>query len=294
MRIEFMAPDEFKRHNDFRVDVQEGVHARACTGGSIALAQSDPHNLSGKLPNGKAFTAQIRVTRPHALVLLKLLALADRYNNLRGVKEARHDREEAQTHAADIVAILSALPDHAGFHAQLVGQFQQDPILGLHVLRILLDFFRAITSPGLLVYSEHVAANLPADRATPAVVRTETELAHRIVTQIFPAPEFYAVAAAIDDSTNQSQGAPFVDEYLSTLENARIPITDALALQSLPSGAFSGAYGRAATFVMSASEPIAKLRQTQRDLLHAYLQEKLKQVAANESLRTKYPHTLTP
>jgi hypothetical protein len=293
MRIEFMAPEEFKRHNDIRVDIQNGVHARACTGGSIALAQSDRHTLSGNLPNGASFTGQIRVTRPHALVMLKLLALSDRYNNLRGAKEARHDREEAQTHAADIVAILTAVPDIAAFHAQFIGQFQTDPILGLHVLSILRNFFRAITSPGLLVYSEHVAANLPADRATPAVVRTETELAHRIVTQVFPASEFYAVAAAIDDSTNPSQGGPFVDEYLSTLENARIPITDALALQSLPSGAFSGAYGRGATFVMSASEPIAKLPQTQRDLLHAYLQEKLKRVAASESLRTKYPRTLT-
>jgi hypothetical protein len=40
--------------------------------------------------------------------MLKLLALRDRYNNLRGAKEARHDREEAQTHASDIVAILVA------------------------------------------------------------------------------------------------------------------------------------------------------------------------------------------
>ena len=29
---------------------QEGVHARACTGGSIALVQSDLHTISGKLP----------------------------------------------------------------------------------------------------------------------------------------------------------------------------------------------------------------------------------------------------
>jgi hypothetical protein len=27
MRIEFMAPEEFKRHNDIRVDIQKGVHA---------------------------------------------------------------------------------------------------------------------------------------------------------------------------------------------------------------------------------------------------------------------------
>jgi hypothetical protein len=98
MRIEFMAPDEYKREKDFRVDIQEGVHARACTGGSIALAQSDPKKLSGKLPSGESFATEIRVTQPHALVMLKLLALADRYSNIRGPKEARHDREEAQTH----------------------------------------------------------------------------------------------------------------------------------------------------------------------------------------------------
>jgi hypothetical protein len=292
MRIEFMAPEEFKRHNDIRVDIQNGVHARACTGGSIALAQSDRHTLSGNLPNGASFTGQIRVTRPHALVMLKLLALSDRYNNLRGAKEARHDREEAQTHAADIVAILTAVPDIAAFHAQFIGQFQHDPMLGLHILSILLNFFRDITSPGLLVYSEHVAANLPADRATPAIVRAETELAHRTVTQLFPLPEFYAVAAAIDDSTNHSHGAPFVDEYLSTLENARIPISDALALQSLPSGAFSGAYAPGSKFVMSASEPIAKLSQPERDFLRAYLESKLNLLRDSELLRNKYPHTL--
>ena len=270
MRIEFMAPEEFKRHNDIRVDIQHGVHARACTGGSIALAQSDRHTISGRLPNGASFAGQIRVVRPSALVMLKLLALSDRYSNLRGVKEARHDREEAQTPASDIVAILTAVPDIPTFHAQFIAQFLQDPFLGLHILSILRDLFRTITSPGLLVYSEHLAANLSPDRAIPAVVRAKTELAHRMLLQVFPPSEFYAVAAAIDDSTNHSQGAPLVEEYLSTLETARISTTDAIALESLPSAAFSGAYSRGSTFVMSATEPIAKLSQTQRDLLHAY------------------------
>ena len=293
MRIEFMAPEEFKRPHDFRVDIQNGVHARACVGGSIALAQSDQHTISGNLPNGAPFTGRIRVTRPHALVLLKLLALSDRYNNLRGPKEARHDREEAQTHASDIVAILTAVPDIARFNTQFIGQFQADPILGLHVLWILLNFFRDVASPGLLVYSEHVAANLPADRATPEVIRTETELAHRIVIQIFPPSEFYAVAAAIDDSTDQARGAPFVDEYLSTLESARIPAADPLALRSLPSGAFTGiAYRGGDKSIMSASEPIARLSEPQRTLLHAYLKSKLDTLRANESFRTKYAHTL--
>lgn len=292
MRMEFMPPDEFKRPNDFRVDIQNGVHARACTGGSIALTQCDRHTISGNLPNGAPFTGQIRVTRSHALLMLKLLALSDRYHNLRGAKEARHDRDEAQTHASDIVAIVTAVPEISAFNAHFIGQFQQDSILGLHVVLILRDFFRDITSPGLLVYSEQVAANLPADRATPAAVRAQTAVAHRTVTQIFPPPEFYAVAAAIDDSTNLARGTQFVDEYLSSLENARIPITDFLALQSLPSGAFSGAYARGSTFVLNASEPIGKLSQPQRDLLHSYLHSKLNQLATNESFRRKYPHTL--
>ena len=95
MRIEFMAPEEFKREKDFRVDVEKGVHARSCTGGSIALAESSFHPISGKLPDGSPFSASVRVTKPHALVMLKLLALDDRYRNIRGSEQAKHDREEA-------------------------------------------------------------------------------------------------------------------------------------------------------------------------------------------------------
>ena len=79
MRIEFMAPEEFKRAADFRVDVQKGIHARACTGGTIALAESDEYPLEGRLPDGQPYAARVRVTRPHALVMLKLLALFDRF-----------------------------------------------------------------------------------------------------------------------------------------------------------------------------------------------------------------------
>jgi hypothetical protein len=103
-----MAPEELRRRNDFRVEVQEGVHARACTGGSIALVESESHPLGGTLPNGEAFTTNVHVTKPHALVMLKLLALFDSYHNIRGPQEARHDREEARTHASDIVAVLKS------------------------------------------------------------------------------------------------------------------------------------------------------------------------------------------
>ena len=66
MRIEFMAPEEFKRaERDFRVDIQKGVHARACTGGTIAVAESKIHQLTGRLPDGSDFTAQLRVFAWH-------------------------------------------------------------------------------------------------------------------------------------------------------------------------------------------------------------------------------------
>jgi len=57
-----------------------------------------------------------------------------------------------------------------------------------------------------------------------------------------------------------SKDAPLVDEYLATLEDARIPITKSLALEPLPS-----------KFTASASEPLGKLSQPQRALPQARL-----------------------
>jgi hypothetical protein len=186
MRIEFMAPEEFKRPTDFRVDVQEGIHARACTGGTVALAESDEYPLEGSLPDGKPYAAKVRVTRSHALVMLKLLALYDRYHNIRGPKEAQHDREEARTHAADIVAIVKARLDLADFKRQFEGQFGTDPELGSRVNKILGDFFRDVTAPGYLLYEEYLASTLPAGRATRAEIREESARAHRKLQRILP------------------------------------------------------------------------------------------------------------
>ncbi len=187
MRIEFMAPEEFKRPADFRVDVQDGVHARACAGGTIALAESDEHRLEGKLPDGRAFAGKVRVTKAHALVMLKLLALYDRYRNIRGPQEARHDREEAQTHAADIVAIVKARADLAEFKRQFEGQFGVDPNLGSRVSVILDDFFRDVTAPGYLLYEEYLASTLPAGREPQVEIREESARAHRILQRVLPA-----------------------------------------------------------------------------------------------------------
>lgn len=181
MRIEFMAPDEFKRQKDFRVEIQNGVHARACTGGAIAIAESETHQLSGKLPNGSEFTGALRVTKPHALVMLKLLALDDRYRNIRGPAEARHDREEARTHAADIVAIVSAQLDLAEFRNAFQHQFNLDPDLGKQSMEILGTYFREDVSPGLLVYEEFLVADRPLNRDTRRKVANELERAHKLM-----------------------------------------------------------------------------------------------------------------
>jgi len=186
MRIEFMAPEEFKRERDIRVDVEKGIHARACAGGSIAIVESGVHKLSGRLPNGASCTASIRVTKPHALVMLKLLALDESYRNIRGPAEAVHDREEARTHAADIVAIVSAQIDLQRFRADFEHQFDRDPELGLRVRQILDHYFRETTSPGLLVYEEFIVADKPLDRDARREVSGELERAHRLMQGCSP------------------------------------------------------------------------------------------------------------
>jgi Nucleotidyl transferase AbiEii toxin, Type IV TA system len=188
MRIEFMAPEEFKRGGrDFRVDVQKGVHARACTGGTIAVAESEIHQLAGRLPNGSKFAASLRVTKPHALVMMKLLALDDRYRNIRGPAEARHDREEARTHAADVAAIVSAQRDLAQFKEGFQRQFEADPTLRVHVSRILDEYFRENISPGLLVYEEFLVADRPSlDREARREIQQEIKRVHQLIRILLP------------------------------------------------------------------------------------------------------------
>jgi hypothetical protein len=184
MRIEFMAPDEFKREKDFRVDVQNGIHARACAGGGIAVTESELHRLVGRMPDGSEFTTSVRVTKSHALVMLKLLALDDRYRNIRGPAEARHDREEARIHAADIVAIASVQPDIALFGNAFRRQFESDPTLGERVSRILEEYFRDNISPGILVYEEFLLADRPLDRSARQEVAPELERTRQLMKRI--------------------------------------------------------------------------------------------------------------
>ena len=186
MRVEFMAPHELKRKKDFRVEIERGLHARECFGGGIALRESDEHELKGTLPNGQTATVRLRVTRPTALVLLKLLALDDRYRNVRGPDDAEHDREEAQTHTADIMAVMTAIPHGTDFRRRFYEQLEGQQQVGDRVMSILERYFRTDASPGILLYEEALRRDQPAGREARVQIRDELNRAFRMIQQLLP------------------------------------------------------------------------------------------------------------
>ena len=156
MRIEFMAPAEYKRQNDFRVDIQQDIHAHACEGGSIVIVESDFWEIAASTPDGRQASASVRVTRPTALVMMKLLALYDRYQNLRGIQQREHDRNEARIHAADVVDILRAQRDMNEFRRRFLAQFAPEPHLKDKIRGIVQDYFGGENKPGVLLYEERL------------------------------------------------------------------------------------------------------------------------------------------
>lgn len=183
MRIEFLAPAEFARRDEIRVDVQNGVHGRACLGGSIVVVETDKHELAGSLPDGRPARAEVQVTRPHALVLLKLLAMDDRYHNRRGPALAKKDREKARTHAGDIVAVLSAQANLSEFRKAFGAQFGDDSTLKARTYQIIRDYFTDQGSPGLVLYAESLAVDLPPGESVREL-GTELRRAQRLVSSL--------------------------------------------------------------------------------------------------------------
>lgn len=181
MRIEFMAPAEFARRDEIRVDVQNGVHGRACVGGSIVVVETDGYEVVGSLPDGRPARVEVKVTRPHALVFLKLLAMDERYHNVRGSAHAEHDREEARIHAGDIVAVLSAQANLGEFRNRFARQFGQDAALKGRAYQIIRDYFRDETKPGLVLYGESLITSLPSDE-TVRDLGSELHRAQRLVS----------------------------------------------------------------------------------------------------------------
>ena len=272
MRIEFMAPRELKRANDFRVDIEKGLHARECLGGTIALQESDIHEVQGALPDGTPARASLRVTRSHALVLLKLLALDDRYKNVRGPDHAEHDRNEARVHASDIIAILNAAANVTVFRDAFYGQFASDPTLGIRATDHLRTYFRDDTSPGMLLYEEALRSAGPVDRETRTHLENELGRAFRMVTEILPSEAFSALRFAVDDVCNLDQRRGLAEDFLRALMNAGVKVSSEQAIRFFPGEVFGGAYARGQAFQISAHQEFQKLGKAEARLLAAYWQ----------------------
>ena len=270
MRVEFMAPRELKRDNDFRVDIEKGLHARECLGGTIALYESDIHEVHGVLPDGTPARASLRVTRAHALAFLKLLALDDRYRNLRGPEHAEHDRNEARIHAADIIAILNAAIDFLAFRGAFYGQFTSDPMLGIRVSELLRTYFREDTSPGMLLYEDSLRSGGPVDRETRAQLAGELGRAFRMIAELLPSEAFTGLRSAVDDVCNLDQRRGLAEDFLRGLKNAGVNVGSEQAIQYFPGEVFGRAYARGQVFQTSAHQEFQKLTEGERVLLSSY------------------------
>ncbi len=154
IRIEFLAPEKEKRPKDFRVDVQKNIHARACMGAEIVLRESDYQSLKGILPDRQPVEMRMRVARSQVLLMLKLFAMDDRYKNIRGPKEEKHDRDEARIHAADIASIVHHNIQKPDFPELFGSQFAQEIELKKRARDIISTYFADLNSPGIQLYAE--------------------------------------------------------------------------------------------------------------------------------------------
>jgi len=154
IRIEFLACEKERRPKNFRVDVQKHIHARACIGAEIVLRESNYQLIKGLLPNGKYTEVKLRVVHPHALLMMKLLAMDDRYKNIRGPLEVKYDRNEARVHAADITAIVHNHIQNSDFPKLFWSQFYEDNELKMRSKDIITNYFWGLDSPGIRLYAE--------------------------------------------------------------------------------------------------------------------------------------------
>ena len=107
----------------------------------------------------------------------------DRYHNVRGPIHAVDDREEARTHANDIVAVVSAHAQRNEFRKAFGAQFGDDSSLKARVYGIIRDYFADGSKPGLILYREFLAANLAPDESVREL-DTELRRAQRLISSL--------------------------------------------------------------------------------------------------------------
>lgn len=166
IRIEFLASEKKKRKKNFRVDIQKDIHARACTGAEIVINESYFKNIKGVLPNGTPAEVKIRIVKAHALLMLKLFAMDDRYRNLRGPEEYEHDRNEARVHSADIANIVHEHIQKPDFVKPFWSQFDQDKELQQRCNDIISSYYKDTSGIGLILYEEFLKSQgIPYEQA---------------------------------------------------------------------------------------------------------------------------------
>ena len=178
IRIEFLATEKEKRKNNIRVYIQDNVHARSCTGAEIAVKESYIENLKGLLPNGRAAEVKIRVVSAHALLMLKLFAMDDKYKNIRGPDKLKEDRNEARVHSADIIKIVHEHIQNPDFIKSFWSQFDAEKELKERCHDIISSYYNDINGIGIILYEEFLKAQ------DEAYIRTDLEQAIREISLI--------------------------------------------------------------------------------------------------------------
>jgi hypothetical protein len=144
-----------------------------------------------------------------------------------------------------------------GFRQNFENQFSADAALGLRVLRILDSYFRTSTSPGLLVYEEHLVGDKPLDRAARSEVADELTRAQQLMLGLLPPTSFFQLLAGIEDCCDLERSASLVEEFLLSLNRSGISIHSQDALQFIPTVVFGGAFSRSDKFVVTTGEVLA-------------------------------------
>jgi hypothetical protein len=154
IRIGFLAPEE--EGTSFRVKIQDKFHARSGLGAEIVYNESYTIELNGMTPDGNPLKRNIRIARIWAVLMLKIIALDDRYKNIRGVGHANHDRDEARIHSSDVIKIINDHIRSVDFADNFWRQINDNLVLKDRITQILKDFFTETTSPGIQLYREFV------------------------------------------------------------------------------------------------------------------------------------------
>ena len=115
--------------------------------------------------------------------MLKFLAMDERYRNIRGPAHRDHDRQEARTHADDIVAVLTAQANLDEFRKDFADQFSQDAALKARTFEIIKAYFGDESLPGVALYRESLVASLPAGESVRDFT-SELRRAQRLVSRL--------------------------------------------------------------------------------------------------------------